>query len=52
MKIKYECYVLQVELGLIMTLWITEHSGAMSLMHRPFKILFNDDDLDDDDKGF
>ena len=34
------------EVDLIMTLWIKEHPGAVSLMHRPFKIIFNDDELD------
>ena len=34
------------EVGLIMALWIKEHPGAVSLMHRPFKIIFNDDELD------
>ena len=29
-----------------MTLWIQEHPGAVSLMQGPFKIIFNDDELD------
>ena len=33
------------EVGLIITLWIKEQPGAVSLRHRPFKIIFNGDDL-------